>query len=73
MSVVNHNTATKGGLLFSYYIALSFWAAQTIGMSLISRNVAGQTKKTVVIALNFFSWAAGNAAGADFFPARCLR
>ena len=63
MTVVNKNTATQGGLLFSYYIALSFWAAQTLGMSMLTRNVGGQTKKTVVTAMNFISWAAGNAAG----------
>jgi len=63
MTVVNHDTATKAGLLFSYYIVLSFWAAQTLGMSMVSRNIAGQTKKSVVVAFNFVCWAAGNAAG----------
>jgi hypothetical protein len=66
MTVVNKNTATKAGLLISYYIALSFWAAQTLAMSMISRNVAGQTKKSVVVAMNFVAWAAGNAAGELF-------
>jgi hypothetical protein len=63
MTVENKNKATQAGLLFSYYIVLSFWAAQTISMSMISRNIGGQTKKTVVVAMNFVSWAAGNAAG----------
>jgi hypothetical protein len=63
MTVVNKNDATKAGLLISYYIALSFWAAQTLAMSMISRNVAGQTKKSVVVAMNFVCWAAGNAIG----------
>jgi hypothetical protein len=63
MTVVNKNNATKAGLLISYYIALSFWAAQTLAMSMISRNVAGQTKKSVVVAMNFVCWAAGNAIG----------
>jgi len=67
MTVVNKNTATKAGLLISYYIALSFWAAQTLAMSMISRNVAGQTKKSVVVAMNFVAWAAGNAAGPQVF------
>lgn len=35
-------TSTEAGLLISYYIVLSFWAAQTLGMSLLSRNIAGQ-------------------------------
>jgi hypothetical protein len=63
MTVKNENTATEAGLLISYYIALSFWAAQTLAMSMITRNVAGQTKKSVVIAFNFVCWSGGNAAG----------
>lgn len=34
---------------------------------MLSRNVAGQTKKSVCIALNFCSWAAGNAIGPQVF------
>lgn len=67
MTVVNKNTATKGGLLFSYYIVLSFWAAQTLSMSMLSRNVAGQTKKSFVVAMNFVAWATGNAIGPQVF------
>ncbi|KAF2432189.1 MFS transporter [Tothia fuscella] len=67
MTVRNKNTATKAGLLLSYYIALSFWAAQTLAMSMLSRNVAGQTKKSVVVAMNFVCWAAGNAIGPQVF------
>jgi hypothetical protein len=63
MTVQNHNKATQVGLLLSYYIVLSFWAAQTLSMSMLSRNVAGQTKKSVVIAANFIAWATGNAIG----------
>lgn len=63
MTVENHNKATQVGLLLSYYIVLSFWAAQTLSMSMLSRNVAGQTKKSVVIAANFIAWATGNAIG----------
>jgi hypothetical protein len=42
---------------------MSFWAAQTLALSLLSRNIAGQTKKTVAVALNFIFWATGNAIG----------
>lgn len=66
MTVENTNTATEAGLLFSYYIVLSFWAAQGLGMSLLSRNVAGQTKKSVAVTMNFVAWAAGNAIGKFF-------
>ncbi|KAK5055363.1 hypothetical protein LTR84_013113 [Exophiala bonariae] len=67
MSVKNHNTATKAGLLISYYIVLSFWAAQTLAMSILSRNVGGQTKKSIVVTINFVSWCTGNAIGPQVF------
>lgn len=51
------------GLLISYYITFSFWSAQTLALSLISRNIAGQTKKSVAITVNFVIWATGNAVG----------
>lgn len=67
MSVKNHDTATKVGLLISYYIVLSFWAAQTLAMSMISRNIGGQTKKSIVVTMNFVSWCTGNAIGPQVF------
>ncbi|KAH7400361.1 major facilitator superfamily domain-containing protein [Cadophora sp. MPI-SDFR-AT-0126] len=67
MTVKNTNKATQVGLLLSYYIVLSFWAAQSLSMTLITRNVAGQTKKSVVVAMNFICWASGNAIGPQVF------
>ncbi|KAL9619260.1 MAG: hypothetical protein Q9160_006112 [Pyrenula sp. 1 TL-2023] len=55
------------GLLICYYITLSFWSAQTLALSMISRNISGQSKKATVIAVNFIFWAAGNAAGPQVF------
>ncbi|KAF3941207.1 hypothetical protein ABW19_dt0203758 [Dactylella cylindrospora] len=69
MTVENTNLGTKVGLLISYYIVLSFWAAQNLTMSLVSRNVGGQTKKTVAVAMNFIFWATGNAIGPQVFLA----
>jgi hypothetical protein len=63
MAVKNENKADQIGLLISYYVVLSFWAAQTLSMTLITRNTAGQTKKTIVVTANFVSWCAGNATG----------
>ena len=63
MTVVNHDKATQVGLLISYYITLSFWSAQTLALSMISRNIAGQTKKSTVVATNFVAWSVGNAIG----------
>ena len=63
MTVENKNNATRIGLLISYYITLSFWSAQTLVLSMISRNIAGQSKKAVVVTCNFISWATAAALG----------
>ncbi|KAK2742868.1 hypothetical protein FQN55_007652 [Onygenales sp. PD_40] len=70
MTVENKNMGTKVGLLISYYITLSFWSAQTLTLSMVSRNIAGQTKKATVVAATFVAWAAGNAIGPQVFLAR---
>ncbi|KAF2011178.1 allantoate permease [Aaosphaeria arxii CBS 175.79] len=67
MTVKNTNNATKAGLLISYWIVFTFWAAQGLGMSLLTRNVGGQTKKSICITMNFLAWCAGNAAGPQIF------
>ncbi|KAL2868991.1 putative 2-ketogluconate transporter [Aspergillus lucknowensis] len=67
MTVDNTNTGTKVGLLISYYITLSFWSAQNLGLSMVSRNIGGATKKSVCIAATFVSWAVGNAIGPQVF------
>ncbi len=58
------------GLLLAYYIMISFWACAGLALSLVTRNVAGQTKKSVVIASNFIFWATGNAIGPQIFRAQ---
>ena len=67
MTVKPTSHGRKIGLLICYYIALSFWSAQTLTLSLISRNIAGQSKKAAVIAIQFIFWAAGNASGPQVF------
>jgi len=67
MTVPNNSRKNAIGLLISYYICFSFWSAQTVSLSMISRNIAGQTKKTTVIACNFVAWATGNAIGPQVF------
>ncbi|BAE56724.1 permease of the major facilitator superfamily [Aspergillus flavus] len=67
MTVENKNLATKAGLLISYYITLSFWSAQGLCLSMVSRNIAGATKKSTVVAATFVSWAVGNAIGPQVF------
>ncbi len=67
MTVPLEHRSQKIGLLICYYITLSFWSAQTLALSMISRNIAGQTKKSVAVALNFIIWATGNAIGPQVF------
>ncbi|KAF9884223.1 hypothetical protein FE257_001955 [Aspergillus nanangensis] len=69
MTVENKNLGTKVGLLISYYITLSFWSAQNLCLSMVSRNIAGATKKSTVVAATFVSWAVGNAIGPQVFLA----
>ncbi|KAK8008173.1 hypothetical protein PG991_010724 [Apiospora marii] len=70
MTIPNQTFSQHVGLLICYYITLSFWSAQTLGLSLMSRNVGGITKKTVVVAINFIFWSAGNAIGPQVFLER---
>lgn len=70
MTIPNETFSQHVGLLISYYITLSFWSAQTLGLSMMSRNVGGQTKKSVVVAVNFIFWAVGNAVGPQVFLER---
>jgi MFS family permease len=68
MTVPIETMGQKVGLVISYYITLSFWSAQTLALSMMSRNIAGQTKKSVVVALNFIIWSTGNAIGKSQQP-----
>ncbi|KAL2178349.1 general substrate transporter [Thermothelomyces heterothallicus CBS 202.75] len=67
MTVPIETLGQKVGLVICYYITLSFWSAQTLALSMLSRNVAGQTKKSVAVALNFIIWSTGNAIGPQVF------
>ncbi|KAH6613685.1 general substrate transporter [Chaetomium sp. MPI-SDFR-AT-0129] len=67
MTVPIESLGQKVGLVICYYITLSFWSAQTLALSMLSRNVAGQTKKSVCVALNFIVWSTGNAIGPQVF------
>ena len=65
--VVPFEAHKRVGLLLAYYIMISFWACAGLALSLVTRNVGGQTKKSVVIASNFIFWATGNAIGPQVF------
>ncbi|KAK0724402.1 major facilitator superfamily domain-containing protein [Lasiosphaeris hirsuta] len=67
MTISPDTMAKRVGLLICYYITLSFWSAQTLALSMISRNIAGTTKKSVAVATNFIFWSAGNSIGPQVF------
>jgi hypothetical protein len=58
------------GLLFAYYIMIAYWGCAGLALSIVTRNIAGQTKKSVVIACNFVFWAVGNAIGPQTFRSK---
>lgn len=55
------------GLLLAYYILTAYWGCAGLALALVTRNIAGQTKKSIVIAINFVFWAVGNAIGPQTF------
>ncbi|KAH6885220.1 major facilitator superfamily domain-containing protein, partial [Thelonectria olida] len=64
---VPFHPSKRVGLLLAYYIMYSFWACSGLALALVSRNVAGSTKKSIVIASNFIFWAVGNSIGPQCF------
>lgn len=63
MALPDKTVSQRIGLLICYYMTFSFWSTTALGLSLLSRNIAGQTKKTVALTTTFVSWAVGNAIG----------
>lgn len=60
---------TRVGLLIAFYLTQFFLAEGNMIFSLISRNIAGQTKKTTTLTMTFIVWAAGNATAPQIFQA----
>lgn len=58
---------TRAGLLIAFYCTQFILAEGNLLFSLISRNVAGQTKKSTVLAVTFIAWSASNAAAPQIF------
>ena len=53
--------------LAGYCLSMAFSANMPLGLSLISSNVGGFTKKATVTALNFVGYCLGNIIGPQFF------
>ncbi|GJN68466.1 hypothetical protein PLICBS_002509 [Purpureocillium lilacinum] len=60
---------TRIGLLIAFYCTQFFLAQGNLIFSLISRNIAGQTKKSTTLALTFIGWAVGNVTAPQIFQA----
>ena len=65
--------ATRVGLLISFYLTQFYLAEGNMIFSMISRNVAGQTKKSTTLAMTFIAWAAGNMAAPQVRFISCPR
>ncbi|KAL0937714.1 2-ketogluconate transporter [Colletotrichum truncatum] len=55
------------GLLIAFYCTQFYLAEGNLIFSLISRNIAGQTKKSTTLAMTFIGWAAGNMTAPQIF------
>ncbi|KAJ5693450.1 hypothetical protein N7462_002873 [Penicillium macrosclerotiorum] len=64
---IPYSPSKKVGMLIAYFIFYAFFAVSSLSLALLSRNVAGQTKKSILIASNFIFWAAGNSIGPQVF------
>ncbi|KAK7712438.1 hypothetical protein SLS64_004822 [Diaporthe eres] len=69
-AVVYHiepTASTRVGLLIAFYCMQFYLAEGNMIFSLISRNIAGQTKKSTALAMTFIAWAAGNMTAPQIF------
>ncbi|KFY59646.1 hypothetical protein V496_05600 [Pseudogymnoascus sp. VKM F-4515 (FW-2607)] len=64
---VTPTTETRVGLLIAFYCTQFYLAQGNLIFSLISRNIAGQTKKSTSLAMTFVAWAAGNMTAPQIF------
>ncbi|KAH7367727.1 allantoate permease [Plectosphaerella cucumerina] len=62
-------SSNRVGLLIAFYCTQFFLAEGNLIFSLISRNVAGQTKKSTTLTMAFIGWSAGNMAAPQIFQA----
>ncbi|KAI9170604.1 transporter [Paramyrothecium foliicola] len=65
--VVTPNASNAGGMLIAFYCTQFFLAQGNMIISLITRNIAGQTKKGITMTLVFVGWAVGNLIAPQIF------
>ncbi|KAJ3548618.1 hypothetical protein NM208_g925 [Fusarium decemcellulare] len=59
--------SNRVGLLVAFYCTQFFLGNGCLIFSLISRNIAGQTKKSTTLTITFLFWAAGNMTAPQIF------
>jgi hypothetical protein len=65
--VVTPSASNAGGMLIAFYCTQFFLAEGNMIISLITRNIAGQTKKGFTMTMLFIGWAVGNLIAPQIF------
>ncbi|KAL6802701.1 MFS general substrate transporter [Trichoderma sp. SZMC 28013] len=65
--VVTPTSSNAGGMLIAFYCTQFFLAQGNMIISLVTRNIAGQTKKGITMTLVFVGWAVGNLIAPQIF------
>ncbi|WRT63808.1 uncharacterized protein IL334_000733 [Kwoniella shivajii] len=61
---------TRGVLIFGFYLMQFFQSTNPSIFLMLSRNSAGQTKKSFTYAVTYIGWAGGNAIASQIFQAK---
>ncbi|KAG8737656.1 hypothetical protein FRC10_007961 [Ceratobasidium sp. 414] len=70
LMAVRNGKDTRVGLLVAFYGTFWFNGVAVLLLSLITRNIAGQTKKSVVLTMSLIAWATGNMIGPQVFQTK---
>ncbi|QRW25820.1 P-loop containing nucleoside triphosphate hydrolase protein [Rhizoctonia solani] len=70
LMTVPNGRSTRVGLLIAFYGTFWFNGVAVLLLSLITRNIAGQTKKSIVLTMSLIAWAAGNMIGPQVFQTK---
>ncbi|KAL1598193.1 hypothetical protein SLS59_007203 [Nothophoma quercina] len=68
--IVKPNHGNSGGMLVAFYCTQFFCAQGNMIISLITRNIAGQTKKGMVMTMVFVGWSVGNLIAPQIFQTK---
>jgi len=62
--------SNKGGLIFAFYMMQCFQACNPSIFLMLSRNCAGQSKRSITYAMTYIGWAGGNAIAPQIFQSK---